>query len=89
MMARDYYRDQMEVKMLAYIGGCLTIAPMAAPIAGGYLQEYAGWEYSFYVMAAMAVIAMLALTLLPEKKQEKTSETAPASSVMAGYKRAD
>ncbi len=86
MMARDYYRDQMEVKMLAYIGGCLTIAPMAAPIAGGYLQEYAGWEYSFYVMAAMAVIAMLALTLLPEKKQEKTSESAPASSVVAGYK---
>lgn len=86
MMARDYYRDQMEVKMLAYIGGCLTIAPMAAPIAGGYLQEYAGWQYSFYAMAAMAVIAMIALMLLPEKKQEKTADTATRTSVIAGYK---
>ncbi len=86
MMARDYYRDQMEVKMLAYIGGCLTIAPMAAPIAGGYLQEYAGWQYSFYAMAAMAVIAMIALMLLPEKKQEKTADTATHTSVIAGYK---
>ncbi len=86
MMARDYYQDQMEVKMLAYIGGCLTIAPMAAPIAGGYLQEYAGWQYSFYAMAAMAVIAMIALMLLPEKKQEKTADTATRTSVIAGYK---
>lgn len=91
MMARDYYQDQMEVKMLAYIGGCLTIAPMAAPIVGGYLQEYAGWQYSFYAMAAMAVIAMLALMLLPErrlpeKKQEKTADTTTRNSVIAGYK---
>ncbi|MGI2028652.1 multidrug effflux MFS transporter [Endozoicomonas acroporae] len=87
MMARDYYRDQMEVKMLAYIGGCLTIAPMAAPIVGGYLQEYADWQYSFYVMAAMAVIAILALTLLPEHKQETTSATTSSqNSVLAGYK---
>lgn len=86
IIARDYYRDQMEVKMLAYIGGCLTIAPMAAPIVGGYLQEYAGWEYSFYVMAAMAVIAILALTLLPENKLEKTTQKPAPNSVMAGYK---
>ncbi|MBO9492499.1 multidrug effflux MFS transporter [Thalassotalea sp. G20_0] len=86
MMARDYYRDQMEVKMLAYIGGCLTIAPMAAPIAGGYLQEYADWQYSFYVMAAMAVIAILALALLPEHRQETTTEITSKNSVLAGYK---
>ncbi|WBA83853.1 multidrug effflux MFS transporter [Endozoicomonas sp. GU-1] len=86
MMARDYYRGQMEVKMLAYIGGCLTIAPMAAPIVGGYLQEYADWQYSFYVMAAMAVIAILALTLLPEHKPETTMETTSKNSVLAGYK---
>lgn len=85
MMARDYYRDQMEVKMLAYIGGTLTIAPMVAPIVGGYIQEYASWHYSFYVMAAMAVIAMLTLTLLPEKHEVAKKGDGASTSVMASY----
>ena len=84
IIIRDYYQDQLEVKMLAYIGGCLTIAPMAAPIAGGYLQEFAGWEYSFYVMAAMAIIAIGALTLLPEKKPAPI--TRKEVSILASYK---
>ena len=74
-IARDYYSDKMEVKILAYISACLTIAPMAAPIAGGYIQQYAGWQYSFMVMAAFAVAAMLALTLLPEKGQRNANAT--------------
>ncbi|MFK0573199.1 multidrug effflux MFS transporter [Endozoicomonas sp.] len=86
MLARDYYQDQMEVKMLAYIGGCLTIAPMAAPIVGGYLQEYAGWKYSFIAMAVMAIVAMLALVFLPEKHKKTTSEATTQGSVIAGYK---
>ena len=84
IIIRDYYQDQLEVKMLAYIGGCLTIAPMAAPIAGGYLQEFAGWEYSFYVMAAMAIIAIGALTLLPEKKPAPITRN--EVSILASYK---
>lgn len=83
MMARDYYRDQMEVNMLAYIGGCLTIAPMVAPIAGGYLQEYVGWQSSFYAMVVMAVIAILALLLLPETSKVQNNRS--GNSVMAGY----
>lgn len=67
MLARDYFSDHMEVKMLSHISAGLTVAPMAAPILGGYIQEYAGWQYSFMVMAAMGVISMIALTLLPEK----------------------
>ena len=74
-IARDYYSDRMEVKMLAYIGGCLTIAPMVAPVLGGYIQEYLGWEYSFVVMALLAVLAMLVLTLLPENVQRQTNAT--------------
>ena len=86
MMARDYYQDQIEVKMLAHIGGCLTIAPMASPIVGGYLQEYAGWKYSFYAMAAMAMIAMLALTALPEHFKPSRDDNGSKTSVMSGYK---
>lgn len=90
MLARDYYQDQMEVKMLAYIGGCLTIAPMAAPIAGGYIQEYAGWQFSFLAMALMAVLAMLGLLIIPERYQPVRSHLAKTeaktASVLSAYK---
>ncbi len=81
-IARDYYSDQMEVRMLAYIGGCLTIAPMLAPIAGGFIQEYAGWQYSFAAMALMAIIAMLALQTLPERHQPQQQKQ---SGILSGY----
>ena len=84
IIARDYYQDQLEIKMLASIGGCLTIAPMAAPIVGGYLQEYAGWEYNFYVMAVLAIVALGALTLLPEKKSAPNSRE--KVSILTSYK---
>ena len=81
-MARDYYSDKMEVKMLAYISGCMTVAPMAAPILGGYIQEYAGWHHSFMAMAVLAMVAMLALTLLPEKAERHVNAT---STIFRGY----
>lgn len=66
-IARDYYHDKMEVKMLAYLSSCLTLAPMLAPIIGGAVQQYAGWRYNFIIMAVLGAIAILLLPLLPER----------------------
>ncbi|WP_330926890.1 multidrug effflux MFS transporter [Candidatus Sororendozoicomonas aggregata] len=80
-IARDYYRDKNQVRILAYIAGCLTIAPMAAPVAGGFIQEYAGWHMNFLTMAALALMAIAVLPLLPEKYQPVTPKqrTSPLS----------
>ncbi|MDD7804960.1 MAG: multidrug effflux MFS transporter [Endozoicomonas sp. (ex Botrylloides leachii)] len=82
-IARDYYNDTMEVKMLAYISGCLTIAPMLAPIAGGFIQDYAGWRYNFVTMAVLAILALLVLQLLPER--HTTTKTEQSPSILLGY----
>lgn len=81
-IARDYYSDKMEVRMLSYIGACLTIAPMAAPVAGGFIQEYAGWQANFLVMAVMATIAAFALMFIPERSEASSK----AFSILSGYK---
>ena len=83
MLARDYFSDQMEIRILSYISAGLTVAPMAAPVIGGYIQEFAGWHYSFLVMAAMGVISMIFLTLLPEKAQLNKGAT---QGFFQGYK---
>ncbi|PJE78380.1 Bicyclomycin resistance protein [invertebrate metagenome] len=81
-LARDYYSDTMEVRMLAYIGACLTLAPMISPIAGGFIQEYAGWHYSFVVMLFLAVMALAALSIIPERYQPATQKEGHA---LSGY----
>ena len=83
MIARDYYSDKMEVRMLSYISACLTVAPMVAPIAGGFIQEYVGWRANFVVMAALAIIAMAALTLIPERSTQNNNAT---DGFFSGYK---
>ncbi|WP_252180056.1 multidrug effflux MFS transporter [Endozoicomonas sp. 4G] len=83
ILAKDYYRDEMEVRMLSYISACLTVAPMLAPIAGGFIQEYAGWQYNFLAMGTMAVIAIMSLLLIPEKHQVSKSSGHP---ILSGYK---
>ena len=83
ILARDYFQDKMEVRMLSYISACLIVAPMLAPIVGGFIQEYAGWQYNFLAMGAMAVIAMLGLLFIPEKHQVSKSTGSP---ILSGYK---
>ena len=82
MVARDFYSDKMEVKMLAYISGCLTIAPMVAPVAGGYIQQYAGWQYSFVAMMVMGMMAMSMLFIIPERHTPNHNAT---QGVFSGY----
>ncbi len=83
-IARDYYQDRNEVRMLAYISGCLTMAPMIAPVAGGLIQEYAGWHMNFLTMAVLALLAIAVLPLLPEKHQPVTHKQ--KNSVLSAYR---
>ncbi|WP_062270672.1 multidrug effflux MFS transporter [Endozoicomonas arenosclerae] len=83
ILARDYFQDKMEVRMLSYISACLTIAPMLAPIAGGFIQEYFGWQYNFIAMGSMAIVAMLGLMMIPEKHQASKKAGSP---ILSGYK---
>ncbi|WP_257291863.1 multidrug effflux MFS transporter [Endozoicomonas sp. ONNA1] len=83
ILARDYFQDQMEVRMLSYISACLTIAPLLAPVAGGFIQEYAGWRCNFLAMGAMAVMAMFSLLLIPEKHQASERSGYP---ILSDYK---
>ncbi|WP_448216996.1 multidrug effflux MFS transporter [Endozoicomonas sp. 2B-B] len=83
ILAKDYFREKMEVRMLSYISACLTLVPMLAPIAGGFIQEYAGWKYNILAMGAMAIIAMMSLLFIPEKHQIPRHVGHP---ILSGYK---
>lgn len=60
---RSVFRDSFSGDELAQYGSYLVVAVMfvipTAPLIGGYLQEYFGWQASFIFMTIYSIIALL------------------------------
>jgi DHA1 family bicyclomycin/chloramphenicol resistance-like MFS transporter len=64
---RDLFDEKQQIKAYAIYGMAIALAPAVAPILGGYIHIYLGWQYNFYLTAALASIAaLLIFLLLPE-----------------------
>jgi DHA1 family bicyclomycin/chloramphenicol resistance-like MFS transporter len=64
---KDLFTEQEQVKGFAIYGMSIALAPAVAPVLGGYIHVLFGWEYNFYLMAAIGTLtAFLIFLLLPE-----------------------
>ena len=64
---KDLFSEQEQVKGFAIYGTAIALAPAVAPILGGYIHVYLGWEYNFYLIALVGIFtALLIYLLLPE-----------------------
>ncbi len=74
-MLRDSYADLEVAKASGTMSMSVSVAPLLAPLVGGYVQEHLGWRANLLIIALMAAaVGLLALkrlpeTLLPEKRQ--------------------
>lgn len=64
-MVRDLFDRQQAARMLAYSGALMGLAPAIAPLIGGYLLVWIGWEANFFVVAlwGAVLIAVVSLSL--------------------------
>ncbi len=69
-MVRDIHGPTESARLLSYIGTAMAVAPAIAPIFGGYLTVWLGWESVFLVLAIYAFVGLLVLGF-------KVPETAP------------
>lgn len=66
-LVRDMFEREEFARTMSFITLVMTIAPLAAPMIGGYLSVWFGWRSIFWVLAAVAVIVILAvLNKIPE-----------------------
>ena len=71
VIARAVVRDLFDKKRVAHIFSILMLvmglAPILAPLAGGYLSEYFGWRFIFAALGGFCFITLLcAAFFLPE-----------------------
>ncbi|UGA56183.1 Bcr/CflA family multidrug efflux MFS transporter [Vibrio sp. VB16] len=75
-LVRDMYEKEDFARTMSFITLVVMIAPLIAPMLGGYLAVWFGWRSIFWVLAVVsglviaAVIWKIPETLAPENRQK-------------------
>ncbi|MDX1301673.1 Bcr/CflA family multidrug efflux MFS transporter [Photobacterium sp.] len=70
-LVRDMFEREEFARTMSFVTLVMTIAPLAAPMIGGYISVWFGWRSIFWLLAICAVLVILAVLL-------KIPETLPA-----------
>ena len=72
-MVRDIHGPHDSARLLSYIASAMSLAPALAPILGGYMTVWFGWESIFLFLACYGLAGLFLLLV-------KIPETAPPGS---------
>ena len=70
-LLRDLFDKDELSKMMSMVTLVLMIAPLLAPIIGGYLVKYLNWHSIFYVISAMGFLSVLLVVLVIPETHKK------------------
>lgn len=66
-LIRDMFQREEAARMMSYSMMVMTIIPLLAPVAGGYLLVWWGWQSIFWCLSLCGLLAlMLAYFMVPE-----------------------
>ena len=65
-MSKDLFESRQRVRILAYIAVIVALAPMLAPIIGGWIIHYSSWRWVFVFQGAMGLIAWIGVYRMAE-----------------------
>jgi DHA1 family bicyclomycin/chloramphenicol resistance-like MFS transporter len=90
VIARAIVRDRFHYNEVLHIFSMLSLvmglAPILAPLLGGWLLAAAGWRWIFGFQAAFGAVAgVAALFLLPESRSQATAEHARGEHPVESY----
>lgn len=77
-ISKDVFEFQHREKVLAYMGVVIALAPMLAPIIGGWTLAFCSWRIIFVILAGIGGIALYGVhrmqeTLTPALRTENVS----------------
>ena len=70
-VVRDLYDGALAAKMLAYTFVTGSIMPIAAPIIGGNVTVWFGWQPNFYIIGGIGVLVLASLWIWLEETGER------------------
>jgi DHA1 family bicyclomycin/chloramphenicol resistance-like MFS transporter len=66
-MVRDLFEGAAAQRLMSHVATIFTVAPVMAPVLGGFFQVWFGWRSVFFFMTGMAAFLLICCwRLLPE-----------------------
>lgn len=85
-MVRDIHGPKDSARLLSYIGTAMAVAPAAAPILGGYLTVWFGWQSIFLFLAAYSIVGVMLLGMsIPETAPPGSHHIISISNLIKNY----
>ena len=84
-ISKDVFEGHMREKVLAYVAVIMAVAPMTAPIFGGWIITAWSWRCVFVAQALLGAVSLAGVYLMPESLRDRV-KTSPLQMV-ASYAR--
>ena len=65
-IAKDVFESDKRAQVIAYVSVIIALAPMLAPIIGGWIMTLADWPWVFAVQGLMGLVALAAVWRMDE-----------------------
>ena len=86
-VVRDLYGPAESARMLSHVSTATALAPLLAPLLGGWLTAAWGWRATFVALAVYAVLLMLAVAmLLRETNRHPDADAMRPGRMLANYR---
>ncbi len=80
---RDLHGPERSASLIGYVTVGMVLAPMLAPAVGGVIDQYAGWRWILWLVAAAAAL----LAVFVHRHLHETHHERPPGSVVRGFVR--
>jgi DHA1 family bicyclomycin/chloramphenicol resistance-like MFS transporter len=86
-IVRDIYSGARAGRELSLIASVMALAPVLAPVAGGFLQTYFGWRAVFFTLVAAGFVGVgIVWAALPETLKLRAAEPLSITSILRSYR---
>jgi DHA1 family bicyclomycin/chloramphenicol resistance-like MFS transporter len=86
-IVKDLYREEQFSKIMSNIHMVAAISPMIAPIIGGYIDNYFGWQTSFILIGVLGFILLLCFRSIPETHITHNLPPISLKNILLNYKK--
>ncbi len=85
-LLRDHFDGAQLASVASYLSLFISISPLVAPVAGGYIQHHVGWQGSFYAMILYCLLVIAIVTaLFKESLKEKDTKVLKFKTLISSY----
>lgn len=84
-LVRDLYGGNKSAKIYSFLNGAIGISPTFAPIIGGYLSLYFGWQSVFIFLMAIGIFGLIVTKFFIEETLEPKERVKIDEAILKRY----